>query len=290
MFRILFTFWRWVWVDSFRFWSGSVGFSLFRLIFGGFGAFPSFFKLKCTKNHHFQLQTSMKRAVRPVSGSQSAFESRRRARNHSRRWFEGVNRVFSIFWVKSAADEPKSSNSEVSETMLVGWDRQKLSKRWKTRLLREGNACLGAFGQIWEKSWILRWSGVVAKMDQKCSKSSSDVFFGQNSRFTLQIASWRGFEPVSASQILSFPWKWRKTLQNQWKPTTVEQKLLEQTKTDRNLPQSTEKRGMIITAIRPKLRNPKNKSRTENCKPKNENLKTSKTENSKIRNPQKLNP
>jgi len=47
---------------------------------------------------------------------------------------------------------------------------------------------------------------------------------------------------------------------------------------------------MIITAIRPKLRNPKNKSRTENCKPKNENLKTSKTENSKIRNPQKLNP
>ena len=199
----------------------------------------------------------MKSLVRPVSGSQSAIETRRRAWNHPRRWFEGIKHIFLVFWRQNASDVLKSINFEVSETMLMRRDRQKLSKRGKTRLLREGNVCLGAFGQIWEKRWILRWSGVVAKMDQKCSKSSPDMFFRQNRRLTLQIASWRGFEPVSASQILSFPRKWRETLQNQWKPTTVEQKLLEQTKTARNLPQSTEKRGMITTAIRPKVRNPK---------------------------------
>ena len=54
-------------------------FSLFRLIFGDSGAFSSVFKRKRIKNHHFKLQTLTDHAVQPVSGSQSAIETRRRA-------------------------------------------------------------------------------------------------------------------------------------------------------------------------------------------------------------------
>ena len=43
----------------------------------------------------------MKRAFRPVSGSQWGFETRRRARSCSRRWFEGVKRLFFRFWAKN---------------------------------------------------------------------------------------------------------------------------------------------------------------------------------------------
>ena len=153
-------------MSSSRFGLVSADFLLFLLIFGGFRAFPFVFKEKINQKHHLQLQTSMKSALRPVSGSQWPFESRRRGRWPSRRRFEGIKRYFLVFETKNMSRVSKPSNLEVSETMLVGRDRQKLSKREKTTFFPYENLCFGAVCQIWE-SWIFRGSGAVAKMIQK---------------------------------------------------------------------------------------------------------------------------
>ena len=175
--RINFRFGRSVGVGSSRFGLVSAGFPSFLLIFGSFRAFPFVFKEKINQKHHLQLQTSMKSALRPVSGSQWPFESRRRARWPSRMRFKGIKRYFLVFETKNTSRVSKPSNLEVSETMLVGRDRQKLSKREKTTFFPYENLCFGAVCQIWENHGFSDDLTLSSKWSKNDPKSSPDVFF-----------------------------------------------------------------------------------------------------------------
>ena len=146
---------------------GLNGFSFISLDFRWFQSISRCFKEKINQKHHLQLQTSMKSALRPVSGSQWPFESRRRGRWPSGRRFNGTKRYFLVFETKNTSRVSKPSNLEVSETMLVGRDRQKLSKREKTTFFPYENLCFGAVCRDLGKSWIFRGSGAAAKMIQK---------------------------------------------------------------------------------------------------------------------------
>ena len=172
--RINFRFGRSVGVGSSRFGLVSADFPAFLLIFGGFRAFPFVFKEKINQKHHLQLQTSMKSALRPVSGSQWPFESRRRGRWPSRRRFEGIKRYFLVFGTKNTSRVLKPSNLEVSETMLVGRDRQKALKTWKNNVFSLWKpmfwSSLPHLGKIMDFPRIWRCR-------QNDQKSSPDVFF-----------------------------------------------------------------------------------------------------------------